>query len=100
MFLENADAAINKYESDELIVAAKIPAITNPAINEGSKLDDSTIKMLSESLYVKSVVGNNALPIIPMATAAPKEITTQTVAILLDVFNSLESLIAINLSNT
>ena len=50
MFLEKADAAISKYESEELIVAAKIPAITIPAIKGMKKLVESRMKIFSAEL--------------------------------------------------
>ena len=47
MFLETDDAAIRRYESEELMVAARIPAITKPASRGGSRLLDRTINTFS-----------------------------------------------------
>jgi hypothetical protein len=100
MFLAKAEAAINKYESDELIVAASMPAITIPANNGKKKLVDIRIKILSDALCVRKASGYSTLPIIPIATAAVREISHQIVAILLEKVSSFVFLIAINFNKT
>ena len=57
MFLENAEAAISRYESDELMVAARMPAITVPASSGGSRRVESRMKMFSAFAAVSSSVG-------------------------------------------
>ena len=59
MFLENADAAISRYESEELIVAARIPAITSPARIGGRRLVASKINTFSAADVLH---GNEAGP--------------------------------------
>ncbi len=100
MFLATADEAISRYESDELIVDAKIPAIAIPASTVGSKLVDITINIFSAELAVCNSVGYKALPIKPIETAANKDIAHQIVAILLDLVSSEFFLIAIKRSKT
>ena len=48
---------MSRYESEELIVAARIPAITNPAISGGSRFVDRRINTFSASAEVVSAVG-------------------------------------------
>ena len=100
MFFDTEEAAISRYESEELIVAARIPAITKPAIMGGKKLVESLMKIFSESALVRNSFGKSFLPIIPMKTAIAREIITQTIAILLDAPNSLSLRIAIKRRST
>ena len=80
--MAKAEAAINRYESEELIVAARIPAMTTPARIAGSKDSESTIKTFSAELAVFSVAstGKSARPMRPIDTAANSEMMTHTVA--------------------
>ena len=100
MFLEKADAEIIKYESAELIVAARIPDITIPATIGTKKLVDLRMKMFSAALWVRKASGNMTLPMIPMAMDAPREMAHQRVAILLDKVSSEVSRMAINFRST
>ena len=59
IFFENAEAAIRRYESDELIVAARMPAITKPARIAGSELVESVINMFSAADFVRCSVGKS-----------------------------------------
>src|SRR5690606_23668447 len=74
---DSADEAMSRYESDELIVAARMPDITMPARNAGSSPVDMTMNMFSESGSVSSLAGYSILPASPIATAANSEITHQ-----------------------
>ena len=86
--------------TDEEIVAANMPAITTPAIIGGKKEVDKVINMFSALEPVRCEVGKSCLPTIPINTATSKDITTHTIAILLDGLSSFSDLIAINLSKT
>lgn len=97
---DSADEAMSRYESDELIVAARIPDMITPASSGGSSPVDITIKIFSAELLVRRAAGYNDLPIKPIATAAKSEITHQTIAILLDFLSSEDFVIAINLKST
>ena len=81
MFFENAEEAMSRYESEELMVAASMPAITTPAASGGKSDWLTTMKIFSAELAVlsDSCTGNMARPIMPMYTAAVREMTTQTV---------------------
>ena len=82
------------------MVAARIPAITNPAKMAGSELVASVINIFSAAFAVKCCVGYNILPVIPINTATASEITTHIIAILLERVNSSSLRIAINRNNT
>ena len=78
--------------SDELIVAARIPAITKPANIGGKKLVERVINIFSAVVFVRSALPiisglfiKRTLPTIPINTATASEITTQIIAILLDI---------------
>ena len=82
------------------MVAAKIPAITNPANKGGKKLVDKVIKIFSAEVAVRYTEGYKNLPTIPINTAIAKEIITHTIAILLENFNSSSLRIAIKRRST
>jgi hypothetical protein len=56
--------------------------------------------MLSAEVWVRWVVGKRCLPRIPIKTATPSEITTHTIAILLEETSSFSRLIAIKRRST
>ena len=64
------------------MVAARIPDMITPAIIGGRSFPQTMMKMFSapEEERSASSVGSSALPIIPIATAAKREMMTQTVA--------------------
>ena len=103
MFSETPEEAVRSWLSAVLIVDARIPARITPAISantapfSASRLE---ILMMIVSLSARLSIAPLfviARPTKPINTATAREITTQTVATLLDVFNCLLSLIAINL---
>ena len=82
------------------MVAAKIPAITNPARRGGSRLVAKRMNTFSASEEVSSAEGYSERPTTPMNTAMVREITTQTVAILRDMVSSRSLRMAMNRSRT
>ena len=82
------------------MVAASMPAITNPATMGGKKLVESLMKMFSASALVRNSLGKSFLPIMPIKTAIARDMITQTIAILLDMPSSLSLRIAIKRRST
>ena len=82
------------------MVAARIPAITNPARIGGRKDSASVTKIFSASVALRCAVGKISLPTIPINTATVREIKTHTMAILLDIFSSRSLRIAMKRSST
>lgn len=78
-FLETAEAAISRYESDELMVAAKIPAMLMPATigNAWNSIFERLAKTFSAPLLVirDESVPKRYLPSTPMNTAEKSEMT-------------------------
>jgi DNA-binding NtrC family response regulator len=66
----------------------------------GKELVARVMKIFSAAAFVRCAGGNNALPAIPINTATAREITTQIIAILLDLESSFSSRIAINRRST
>ena len=79
---------MSRYESEELIVAARMPDMMMPARKAGRSPVDMTMKMFSALLFVSSSAGYRARPMRPMATAASSEIAHQIVAMRLDFLTS------------
>ena len=82
------------------MVAAKMPAITRPASRAGSRLVAMMIRIFSAEAEVSRAVGKSARPMIPMKTAAAREMTTHTVAMRRDMVNFFSLLIAMKRSST
>lgn len=82
------------------MVAARIPAITTPANSGRKKEVDICTKMLSAEDFVSRAVGNIALPIMPIITAANSEIAHQTEATLLESLSSEAFLMPMNFKST
>ena len=82
------------------MVAARIPAITSPAIIGGNRLVESSMNIFSEAEEVSSAVGYSERPITPIKTETPREITTQTVAMRRERVSSFSLRIAIKRNST
>ncbi len=100
-FCDTLDDATSSCESEVDIVAARMPARITPANTNKIKLLPpsfcaNTINIVSGS----PIFLTTAAPIIPISKAENREMTTHTVAILREVFNSFSLRIAIKRSST
>ena len=81
-------------------MAARMPAITNPASTGGSRLVESRMNTFSASEAVVSAAGNSVRPTRPMNTATAREMSTHTVAMRREAVSSLSCRMAMNRSST